>query len=154
MGGTVMRTIIVYYSMGGNTAFAAEQRREIRPLTEEELSALREQARRDLTERAKLYAPRVGVTYGRISIRHQKTKWGSCSSGGNLNFNCLLMLAPPEVLDSVVVHELCHRRHMDHSAAFYRDVRRVFPEYDKWNAWLKKNGPVLLKRMAAGAASK
>ena len=126
-------------------AFAAEQRREIRPLTEEELSALREQARRDLTERAKLYAPRVGVTYGRISIRRQKTKWGSCSSGGNLNFNCLLMLAPEAVRDYVVVHELCHRKQMNHSEAFWAEVERVLPEYREARKWLKTHGQELMQ---------
>jgi predicted metal-dependent hydrolase len=125
--------------------FAAEQRSEIRPLTEEELSALREQARRDLTERAKLYAPRVGVTYGRISIRHQKTKWGSCSSGGNLNFNCLLMLAPEAVRDYVVVHELCHRKQMNHSEAFWAEMERVLPEYREARKWLKNHGQELMQ---------
>ena len=64
-----------------------------------------------------------------------------------MNSNCLLMLAPPEVLDSVVVHELCHRKEMNHSKQFYEEVRRVFPEYDKWNGWLKTHGPDLMKRM-------
>ena len=103
---------------------AAGQRSEIRPLTAAELSALREQARRDFTERAKLYAPRVGVTYGRISIRHQKTKWGSCSSGGNLNFNCLLMLAPETVRDY---------------------VERVLPGYREARKWLKTHGQELMQ---------
>jgi len=128
-------------------ACAAEQRREIQPLSKAELSGLTEQARRDLTERARLFAPRVGVTYGRISIRHQKTKWGSCSSKGNLNFNCLLMLAPDAVIDAVVAHELCHRRHMDHSPAFYAALRAVCPDYDACRAWLRANGPVLLARV-------
>ena len=97
--------------------------------------------------RVKLYAAKLGVTYGRITIRNQKTKWGSCTSTGNLNFNCLLMAAPPEVLDSVVVHELCHRLHMNHSKEFYAEVYRLFPEYDKWNRWLKDNGALLVKRM-------
>jgi hypothetical protein len=61
------------------------------------------------------------------------------------------MAAPPEVLDSVVVHELCHRLHMDHSKAFYADVCRVFPEYEKWHGWLKENGSLLIRRMTAGA---
>ena len=68
-------------------ALAAEQKKQIRPLTEEELSRMVSLAREDLTGRAAYFAPRIGVRYGRISIRHQKTKWGSCSSKGNLNFN-------------------------------------------------------------------
>ena len=126
-------------------AFAAEQRSEIRPLTEVELSGLTEQARRDLTERAEYYAPRIGVTYGRISIRHQKTKWGSCSSKGNLNFNCLLMLAPESVRDYVVVHELCHRKQMNHSGAFWAEVEHVLPDYRETRKWLKTHGQELMQ---------
>lgn len=115
-------------------------------LTEDDIAALAAEARRVLPERVRYWAEKAGVTPGRITIRNQKTRWGSCSSGGNLSFNCLLMLAPDEVVDSVIVHELCHIRHMDHSAAFYKDVCSVFPDYPKWNAWLKKNGPVLMAR--------
>ena len=103
------------------------------PLTVEELRALAERALQVIPERVRYYAPKIGVTYGRITIRAQRTKWGSCSAQGNLNFNCLLMLAPPEVLDSIVVHELCHRREMNHSERFYAEVLRVFPDYRKWN---------------------
>jgi predicted metal-dependent hydrolase len=97
-----------------------------------------------IPERAAHYAALMGVTYGRITIRAQKTRWGSCSSKGNLSFNCLLMLAPPEVLDSVVVHELCHLRVMNHSERFYAEVLRVFPEYREKHGWLKDNGDMLL----------
>ena len=82
-----------------------------------------------------------------MTIRNQKTRWGSCSSNGRLNFNCLLMLAPREVLDSVVVHELCHLKEMNHSDRFYAEVYRVFPEYDRCSRWLKTDGTVLLARM-------
>ena len=116
------------------------------PLSPEELRVLTARAKRTIPERAAHYAPLVGVTYGRITIRCQKTRWGSCSSAGNLNFNCLLMLAPPEVLDSVVVHELCHRKEPNHSARFYAEVLRVFPAYKKWNKWLKENGSYLMAR--------
>ena len=118
------------------------------PLTAEDLRALAEEARRVIPQRVAYYAPLVGVTYGRITIRNQRTKWGSCGTSGNLNFNCLLMLTPPEVVDSVVVHELCHRRVMNHSGRFYAEVLRVYPEYRKWNRWLKENGPLLMARMA------
>ena len=113
------------------------------PLTREDLAALTERARAVIPARVAYYAPLVGVTYNRVTIRCQKTRWGSCSSKGNLNFNCLLLLAPPEVLDSVVVHELCHRLVMDHSPRFYAQVRRVFPEYDLRNDWLRRNGQAL-----------
>ena len=115
-------------------------------LTETELKALAEEARQYIPERVRYYAPKVGVNYGSITIRSQKARWGSCSGRGNLSFNCLLMLTPPEVIDSVVVHELCHRKEMNHSAAFYAHVLRVFPEYRTWRRWLKDNGPVLLLR--------
>ena len=128
-------------------AAAKEADKDIPKLTEKELRALAEQALNVIPARVKHFAPLVGVTYGRITIRNQKTRWGSCSGKGNLNFNCLLMLAPSEVRDSVVVHELCHLKHMDHSSAFYAEVRRVMPDYDKHHAWLKEHGHTLIKRL-------
>ena len=126
-----------------------QQAAELPPLTEAELKELAERARRYIPERVRYYAPKVGVDYGTITIRSQRSRWGSCSSKGNLSFNCLLMLAPPEVIDSVVVHELCHRKEMNHSAAFCAHVLQVFPEYRTWNQWLKENGPGLLLRREA-----
>ncbi|MCC8168226.1 MAG: M48 family metallopeptidase [Clostridiales bacterium] len=116
-------------------------------LSMDEVEALADKALKVIPERVKYYAPLVGVDYGHITIRNQRTRWGSCSAKGNLNFNCLLMLAPPEVLDSVVVHELCHRKVMNHSRTFYDEVYRVYPEYDKWNGWLKEHGSELMRRM-------
>ena len=116
-------------------------------LSEAEIRELAARARETIPERVRFYAPRIGVTFGRITIRNQRSKWGSCSSKGNLNFNCLLMLTPIEVIDSVVVHELCHRKEMNHSPRFYAEVRRVFPDYDRWNEWLKKNGGAIMRRM-------
>ncbi len=124
----------------------AEARSGVRKLTEEEIRALAQQALQVIPERAACYAARIGVRYGRITIRLQKTRWGSCSSKGNLNFNCLLMLAPPEALDSVVVHELCHLKELNHSARFYSEVLRVFPDYRKWQKWLKENGDLIMAR--------
>ena len=85
----------------------------------------------------------MGVSYGRISIREQKTRWGSCSSKGNLNFNWRLIFAPEAVLDYVVVHELAHRKEMNHSPAFYTVVESVLPDYQKARKWLKDNGQTL-----------
>ena len=115
-------------------------------LTAEDIRRLAVQAKKVIPDRVEYYASRIGVSYGRITIRQQKTRWGSCSVRGNLNFNCLLMLVPPEVLDSVIVHELCHRKEMNHSARFYAEVLRVFPEYKKWNKWLKENGAAVMSR--------
>lgn len=120
---------------------------EITPLTMAEIRDLADKALKVIPERVRYYAPKIGVTYGRITIRNQRSKWGSCSSKGNLNFNCLLMLTPPEVIDSVVVHELCHRKEMNHSDKFYSEVLRVFPGYWEWDKWLKENGDLLMKRM-------
>lgn len=115
--------------------------------TQDDIRQMVREAAVVIPERVRHFAPLIGVTYGRITIRNQKTKWGSCSAQGNLNFNCLLVRTPPEVLDSVVVHELCHRRHMDHSKAFYAEVYRVFPDYDRCSRWLKENGALLIGRM-------
>ncbi len=116
-------------------------------LTMEEIRELAERAKEVIPARVRHFAELLGVTYGRITIRNQRSKWGSCSAQGNLNFNCLLMLAPPEVLDGVIVHELCHRKHMDHSKEFYEEVLRVYPDYKKWDRWLKERGHVLMSRM-------
>ncbi len=124
-----------------------EKLRELPGLTPDELRALSEKARRIIPEKVSHYAKIIGVSYGKISIRSQRTRWGSCSSKGDLSFNCLLMLAPDEVVDSVVVHELCHRKHMDHSKSFYDEVERAFPEYKRCRGWLKENGALLLGRL-------
>lgn len=93
-----------------------------------------------LEHRVSYYAELMGVTYGRISIRDQKTRWGSCSAKGNLNFNWKLSLAPPEILDYVVVHELAHRIEMNHSPQFWALVERILPDYRQRRNWLKENG--------------
>ena len=125
----------------------ADAAAEVEKLSMEEIRALADRALQVIPERVKYYAPLVGVAYGRITIRNQRSRWGSCSSKGNLNFNCLLMLAPPEVLDSVVVHELCHRKEMNHSDQFYAEVLRVYPDYRKWDKWLKDHGNELMAKM-------
>ena len=120
---------------------------ELEPLSIDDIRNLANMAINDIPERVEFYASKIGVTYGRITIRNQRTRWGSCSGKGNLNFNCLLMLTPPEVIDSVVVHELCHRKEMNHSDKFYAEILKVFPDYWKLDKWLKENGNLLMKRM-------
>ena len=115
-------------------------------LSREEIKDLSDRARAYIPQRVAYYAPMLGVQPGRITIRTQKTRWGSCSAKGNLNFNCLLMLTPPEVIDSVVVHELCHLLEMNHSNKFYNHVRSVFPDYWKRHAWLREHGPEIMAR--------
>lgn len=123
-----------------------EERPPVEKLTMQEIQELADQAVKVIPQRVAYYTPKIGVDYGRITIRNQKTRWGSLSANGNLNFNCLLMLTPSEVIDSVVVHELCHRKEMNHSDRFYAEVLRVFPDYWKWNKWLKENGGQLMQR--------
>ena len=102
--------------------------------------------RQVLQEKVEFYAqkwePRMGVHASGWTLRKMKTRWGSCSSKGNLNFNCLLMLAPAEILDYVVVHELCHRKEMNHSKAFWAEVEKVLPDYRESVKWLKEKGIV------------
>ena len=114
---------------------------------EHELKALREEARVLVTQSVQHYAPLVGVSYNKITIRTQHTRWGSCSSKGNLNFNCLLALVPREVLDYVVVHELCHRKEMNHSDRFWNEVARIIPDYKSRKQWLKDHGASLISRI-------
>ena len=116
----------------------------------QEIKELANKALAYIPERVKYYAPIVGVNYTRITIRNQKTRWGSCSSKGGLNFNCLLMLTPPEVVDYVVVHELCHRKEMNHSKAFWDEVEKVLPDYKSAKRCLRANGGELISRMVFG----
>lgn len=116
-------------------------------LTEEERKNLFLQAREELPGRVQYYADILGVTYGRITIRSQHTRWGSCSAKGNLNFNCLLMLCPSQVMDYVVIHELCHRKELNHSPDFWAEVEKIFPDYRIHRKWLKENGGALIARL-------
>ena len=100
----------------------------------------RRAARKKIIERTAWYAKLMGVTYGRISIRAAKTRWGSCSGAGNLNFNWKLVLMPPEVLDYVVVHELAHRKEMNHSERFWKVVEAEMPDYVERRRLLKVEG--------------
>ena len=116
-------------------------------LTNEEIKKLADKALQYIPKRVSYFAKHIGVTYGKITSRNQKTRWGSCSSKGNLNFNCLLMLTPPEVIDYVIVHELCHRKEMNHSVAFWAEVEKVIPDYKEQVNLLKENGGKIIGRM-------
>ena len=119
------------------------------PLTYGEIQTLADKALEDLPPRVAYFARKAGVTYGSVTIRNQRTRWGSCSSKGNLNFNCLLMLCPEEVRNYVVVHELCHRLEMNHSSRFWALVERILPGYRVQQQWLKENGAALIARLTA-----
>lgn len=108
--------------------------------TDQERAEGRKRAAEAIRARCSHYAPLMGVSYGTITIREQKTRWGSCSAKGNLNFNWKLVLMPPEILDYVVVHELAHRLQMNHSAAFWAEVGKILPDYRERRQWLKVNG--------------
>ena len=124
-----------------------QNEKPVKKLTDEEIKALNEKAGAYIPERVKYYADNIGVSYNKISIKPLRSKWGSCNSKGNLSFNSLLMLTPPEVIDSVVVHELCHRLEMNHSKAFYSYVLKAFPDYKRYNKWLKENGASIIGRI-------
>ena len=117
------------------------------PLSETELEQLKRQARQDMTARVQRYASLMGLEYGRIAIRAQKSRWGSCSGKKNLNFNCLLMLCPEPVRDYVAVHELCHLREMNHSPRFWALVESYCPDYRRCRKWLKENGTAIIGRI-------
>lgn len=115
------------------------------PRTPAEEQGYRVQASEIFARKAAYYAARMGVTYNKITIRDQKTRWGSCSSKGNLNFNWRLVLAPVPVLDYVVVHELAHRREMNHSSRFWDIVGEMMPDYQAHRRWLRDHGAALMK---------
>ena len=101
------------------------------------------QAREIIEQRVAQFAPQFGVAVGKIAIRGQRTRWGSCSSRGNLNFNWKLAMAPTEVIDYLVVHELSHMKELNHSKRFWNVVATHCPDYKTREHWLKQNGPLL-----------
>lgn len=113
-------------------------------LSNEEIMKLTEKALAVITQRVRFYAPIIGVEYGKITIRKQRTLWGSCSAKNNLSFNCLLALASPEALDYVVVHELCHCKIKNHSKDFWAEVEKILPDYKNRRLWLKNNAARLM----------
>lgn len=128
-----------------------EERKSRRPVseyTQTQRLALekryKEAAREYIPKRADYYLAAYPYlfprSYSRISVREQKTRWGSCSSKGTLSFNWKLMLAPPAILDYVIVHELCHLAHMNHSERFWSSVAAVLPDYKERRKWLKEHG--------------
>ena len=108
----------------------------VQELTSEEIENISQK----IVDRVRFYQKKMGVTVGRVAIRNQKTRWGSCSSAGNLNFNWRLVLMPPEILDYVVVHELAHRKEMNHSSKFWTIVEQEMPDYQERKQRLKELG--------------
>ena len=116
-------------------------------LSEAEHKLLVKEAKVWFADRVARFAPLLGVTYGSVTIRTQKTRWGSCTGKGDLNFNCLLMLAPEEIRDYVVIHELCHRKEMNHSPRFWYLVQSLCPDCQTHRKWLKQNGHALIAKL-------
>lgn len=100
----------------------------------------RARARSIFEERVRAINREAGHSVNRIFIRGQKTRWGSCSRAGNLNFNWRLAMAPPEVIDYIVIHELSHLKEMNHSRQFWSLVENLCPDYKKHRKWLRENG--------------
>ena len=117
------------------------------PYTEKEIEEFTALAKAIIPQRVEYYANLLGVNYGKITIRHPKTRWGSCSAKATLSFNCLLTQMPIEILDSVVVHELCHIKQMNHSKKFYDEILRVMPDYFEREQRLKSIGKKYLGRL-------
>lgn len=109
-----------------------------------EILELTSKAKEELPVIVKKYADLMGITYNRITIRHQKTRWGSCTKTGNLSFNCLILKMPENVRDYVIVHELAHRRELNHSTKFWTIVAEYCPWYKDAKQWLKENGQELM----------
>ena len=120
-------------------------REQVHVITEEERRDGILRARKIFPERTAYFAKRMGVTYNRITIREQKTRWGSCSSRGTISYNWHLILLPENILDYVVVHELCHLLEMNHSPRFWSQVEKILPDYRERRNWLKKKGGTYLQ---------
>ena len=101
------------------------------------------QARVVLAERVKFFARKHGFKVGKIRISSARTRWGSCSQKGTLSFTWRLVMAPPEVIDYVIVHELCHLKELNHSKAFWAQVEAILPGYKRQRTWLKNHGKFL-----------
>ena len=120
------------------------------PITKDEIDSLKATAKPIIEEKVRFFADKMGVEYEKITIRNQKTRYGSCTAKGNLNFNCLIMLMPEEIIDYVIVHELCHIKEMNHSHRFWKAVEDILPDYKERRKWLKLNGNIFIERMVKG----
>ena len=124
-----------------------DERSKLEKITFEQVKELEDQAVEYILKRVKYYAEKENFVYNKITIKNLVSRWGSCSTKGNLNFNCLLMLTPDYVIDYIVVHELCHLREMNHSEKFWAEVEKIMPDYQRAELWLKQNGGNLISRM-------
>lgn len=128
-----------FYSALENDYEAEENKVAIEKLQNDLKKWYKKQAADYITKRVEYYKDIVGVTVNSVSIKSRKSQWGSCDSNGDVTFSWRLVMARPEAIDYVVIHELCHRKHMDHSSAFWNQVKKYIPDYKKQKQWLEEN---------------
>ena len=112
--------------------------------SESDLKSMGKEAKKTLPPRVMEIAEAMGITYNKLSFRKQRTRWGSCNSKGNISLNCLLVKVPEEVRDYVIIHELAHRKHMNHSKAFWSLVEKYDPKFRDHRKWLRTEGRDLI----------
>ncbi|NLM21259.1 MAG: M48 family metallopeptidase [Peptococcaceae bacterium] len=98
------------------------------------------QAEKILSEQVHYYSKKLGITFNKLRIKDQKTRWGSCSTKGNINLNWRIIMAPNQVIAYIIIHELTHLIYMNHSPEFWKKVEEHMPDYRKWKKWLDDNG--------------
>jgi len=136
---------VLFSHVSGEAIYLDQEKVEETSIKEELERLYREEARRHFTERAEHFSDVLGVSYEQIQIRNQKTRWGSYSTKtGTLSLNFRLLMAPPDVVDYVIVHELAHAEHPNHGPRFWRLVEQHVPDYHQKNEWLKENGTRLI----------
>ncbi|MCR5636195.1 MAG: M48 family metallopeptidase [Clostridiales bacterium] len=123
---------------------------EIIPLTQQQINELKQKAFVYIEPKLKKYAALLRVEPAKLTVRNQKTCWGSCSKNGNISINCLVMFMPEEVIEYIIVHELCHLKEMNHSKNFWLEVGRILPRYKNSRKWLKENGSQIMKLNFSG----
>ena len=118
-------------------------------LSKEEIELLLIEAKGKLPKLVSRYAKSMNIEYEQVFVKSQKTRWGSCSDRGNISLNCLLMRVPPYVRKYVIIHELAHRKVMNHSTDFWAVVAKEMPNYRKAIKWLKNNGDTFIEQLGA-----
>ena len=136
------------YVLLGEAILSEKKEIQERHIREQLYKWYRKQAGMIIEERVRYYAAFMGEEYGQIRIKDQKSCWGSCSGKRNLNFNWHLVLTPMEILDYVVVHELCHLKQMNHSMAFWKEVEKILPDYKERRKWLRVHEKALLQKIS------
>lgn len=124
---------------------------ETEPIYGDELKCLKARAEITFAEKLDKWSELLRVTYKSFSVKKMVSRWGSCSSEGNITLNTLLVLAPDMVIDYIIVHELSHIKHMDHSKAFYAFIDAHFPYRKECQSWLKEDGVLIINRARRGA---